>query len=559
MAKPFKPTRACPIPADAEFVDVAGRAHVRIRERGKPILYRVSKDGKQYLRPLKRWYVSYRDANGTIKRVKGFADLKATEQLANELERKADRMQSGFTDPAEEHIRRPLAEHLKDYAAALTAKGGTAAHVVLTVSRIGSLLSGCGFTFFKDADAGRAAEWLNSLRRPSTVPMPEGETFAPSEVAKLLGITGGGLSSTLKRHRLGGTGNGKARRLSRDTVGTLIENATRGTSPATINHYVRAVRGFFRWLLRTHRFGTNPLGTLTLLNANLDVRHARRELTAEELQRLFRAARASARTFRGLTGTDRYFLYLLAAGTGFRANALANLTPNDFDLSPPSPSVTLAARHAKNRKTQVQPLPVDVADALRGYLAERRGNVLVWGGTWHASGRMGEMLRFDLDAAGIAYAVEGPDGPEFADFHSLRHSFLTLGGRSGIDLRTLQELAGHSTPTLTARYTHRRLHDLAGAVDKLPNLVPDFSKSAPLRMTGTDNSVAVPVAVGGRIRGHLSASSGTHAKVTSTKCHISQSLEKRPDGADSHHPAAYRINEDDGTRTRNHRIDSPVL
>ena len=79
------------------------------------------------------------------------------------------------------------------------------------------------------------------------------------------------------------------------------------------------------------------------------------------------------------------------------------------------------------------------------------------------------MLRIDLDTAGIPYVTEGPNGPEYADFHSLRHSYLTLGGRSGIDLRTLMELAGHSKPELTARYSHRRLYDLTGAVGKLPN------------------------------------------------------------------------------------------
>ena len=40
--------------------------------------------------------------------------------------------------------------------------------------------------------------------------------------------------------------------------------------------------------------------------------------------------------------------------------------------------------------------------------------------------------------------MEGPDGPEHADFHSLRHSYLTALGRSGVDLRVQQELAGHS-------------------------------------------------------------------------------------------------------------------
>jgi Phage integrase family len=100
-------------------------------------------------------------------------------------------------------------------------------------------------------------------------------------------------------------------------------------------------------------------------------------------------------------------------------------------------------------------------------------------------GNAAKMMRHDLAAAGIPYAIEGPDGPLFADFHALRHSYLTLGGRAGIDLRTLQELAGHSTPVLTARYSHRRLHDLAGAVEKLPSVL---SAPATARATGTEGA-----------------------------------------------------------------------
>jgi hypothetical protein len=33
-----------------------------------------------------------------------------------------------------------------------------------------------------------------------------------------------------------------------------------------------------------------------------------------------------------------------------------------------------------------------------------------------------EMLRPDLDAAGIPYTIKGPDGLVHADFHSLRRS-----------------------------------------------------------------------------------------------------------------------------------------
>src|SRR5262249_55757873 len=160
-------------------------------------------------------------------------------------------------------------------------------------------------------------------------------------------------------------------------------------------------------------------------------------------------------------GPDRFHLYAAACGTGFRVRALAGLTPKDFDLEGDVPAVILPARLAKNKKVKVQPLPLDVADLLRDYLTGKAPGQSVWPGGW--GDPAAEMLRIDLAAAGIPYAVDGPDGPLYADFHALRHTYLTLGGRAGIDLRTLQELAGHSTPVLTARYSHRRLHDLAGA------------------------------------------------------------------------------------------------
>jgi hypothetical protein len=181
--------------------------------------------------------------------------------------------------------------------------------------------------------------------------------------------------------------------------------------------------------------------------------------------------------------------------------------------------------------------------------------------------------------------VEGPDGPEYADFHSLRHSYLTLGGRSGIDLRTLQELAGHSKPELTARYSHRRLYDLAGAVDKLPNLVPDEAAQvaeAPLLLTGTDGN-AVPFSAQnpcsefsattnkdlGAVRAvppgvpacgigrHLSASNGFRDDVCIANDPVGATPETTKPGADLHRAASTCISEGDGTRTRNHRIDSP--
>ena len=91
--------------------------------------------------------------------------MKATEQLASEMELKASRVRSGFIDPAEEHGLRPLAEHLRDYATALEAKGDTSEHVRKTVALVSALFNGAGFVFPREMDAAKAAEWLNAIRR----------------------------------------------------------------------------------------------------------------------------------------------------------------------------------------------------------------------------------------------------------------------------------------------------------------------------------------------------------------------------------------------------------
>lgn len=351
----------------------------------------------------------------------------------------------------------------------LESKGNTAVHVRQTIGRASALFSGYRFNFPLEADAGKAAEWLNSIRRNRVpVELPEGDAFTPGAVAKLLGISGSAVRAAVLR--LDPSAVGESPQIAACSGRSPRVESSEGVLARNGEPLHPCSQGVFRWLVKAKRLGSNPFEALSLVNSATDVRRARRELNANELRRLFDAAKANKTVYRGLSGQDRYMLYLTAAGTGYRANALANLTPSDFDLA--ETIVTLPARFNKSRKLKVQPLPPDVADALHDYLCDKPAGSPVWGEPWAREHRGAEMLRIDLKAAGIPYSVEGPDGPEYADFHSLRHSYLTLGGRSGIDLRTLQVLARHSKPELTARYTHRHLHDLAGAVAKLPNLVP---------------------------------------------------------------------------------------
>lgn len=241
-------------------------------------------------------------------------------------------------------------------------------------------------------------------------------------------------------------------------------------APQTRNHYLASIKQFCNWLHDSHRLREYPIGLCKPIPVEPDLRRARRELTAEELGRLLAAARGSLETVWGLDGPARAVLYAAACGSGFRAGSLGALTPTNFDLDASPPTITLAARTHKKRKVKTQALPADVAQLLREYLATRPIGLPMWPGTWASHRHAAAMLRVDLTAAGIPYRIDGPNGPLYADFHALRHTYLSIGGRAGIDLRTLQELAGHSTPKLTARYSHRDLADQAAALEKMPAL-----------------------------------------------------------------------------------------
>ena len=59
-----------------------------------------------------------------------------------------------------------------------------------------------------------------------------------------------------------------------------------------------------------------------------------------------------------------------------------------------------------------------MAEALRGYLDGMPRDKAVWLGKWFEDAA--EMLRVDLEAAGIPYRDEAG---QVADFHALRHSY----------------------------------------------------------------------------------------------------------------------------------------
>jgi len=349
MARVYKPKYIKPIPTGAKIIQHKGKPHVRYPCRdGGTVLCKVTKDGQRCLVPWQKWRVEYRDADGIIRRVTGYTDRPATDQLAARLERQAARQQEGMGSGYDEHLRRPLAEHLDDFEKALAAKGNTADYVKLTVTRIRTLTAGCKFQRIGDIRASRVAEWL-------------------------------------------------------------AEQREQGLSVQTSNAYLTGIKGFCRWLVRDRRAPDTPLAHLQGGNVKTDRRHDRRELSLEELQRVLQAARQSEVTCQGFSGIDRAALYATACGTGFRASELASLLPESFDLNTDPPTATVGAGYTKNKRLVVQPLPPDLADLLRAFITDKPAGQPVWPGSWAARRHAAEMLRVALKASAVPYAIDGPD------------------------------------------------------------------------------------------------------------------------------------------------------
>ena len=394
---------------------------------------------KRIKRKSQYWYIDYRTADGERKRVKGYKDRAATNQLAASLEKEAERTDSGMIDRFKEHRKTPLAEHLADFKQSLISGGGTVKNADLKAARIERVFETCGFAFIQDISASRVSDAIGGFRK--TVETVENDDRG-NKIAKTKDL--GPISTQSK------------------------------------NHYLQAVKQFCRWLVRDRRAADSPLAHLS---AGRVVKTApRRAMTAGEIKTLLNTTETGPDR-NGMTGPQRSMLYRLAVETGLRASELAALKISDIDLA--GRAVTLADKHTKNRQGANLPLRADTVERLAAYLAGKTPRTAVF--KMPGIDRISRMIQADLKAAGIDPT---DDGSGKLDFHALRHSFASLLAQSGVDVRTAQSLLRHSTPTLTLGvYTHTLRGSEQSAVDRLPGFdaAPETERQ---KATGTDGKPA---------------------------------------------------------------------
>ncbi|MEC2177018.1 tyrosine-type recombinase/integrase, partial [Bacillus amyloliquefaciens] len=148
---------------------------------------------------------------------------------------------------------------------------------------------------------------------------------------------------------------------------------------------------------------------------------------------------------------DQALLELLYA-TGMRVSECCTLTVSDLDLFMDTVLV-----HGKGRKQRYIPFGSYARDALELYINSGRQCLLEKAKEPHdvlfVNQRGGP-----LTARGIRYILSGlvkkASGTLHIHPHMLRHTFATHLLNEGADLRSVQELLGHSNLSSTQIYTH---------------------------------------------------------------------------------------------------------
>jgi integrase/recombinase XerC len=225
-----------------------------------------------------------------------------------------------------------------------------------------------------------------------------------------------------------------------------------GAQAVTIRRKVAALRMFFRFLVREGEVPSNPARLLRLPKMPQRLPSVP---TAENTNALLDGV--------ALNATERPFpkrdlaLFELLYGCGLRVSELVGLDLEDIDIQ----EHWLRVR-GKGRKERQVPMAGKAWQALDTYIQHRGGTPAERAVFLNHRGQR-------LSARAVRYIVKiyalAMDQDPALHPHSFRHAYATHLLADGADLRSIQELLGHSRLSTTQKYTQVSLTDLMRVYD----------------------------------------------------------------------------------------------
>ena len=229
-------------------------------------------------------------------------------------------------------------------------------------------------------------------------------------------------------------------------IGSLYAS---NNNPRSIQRHLSSAKGFFKFLKKNYLIDTSPF---ELINAPKTPSHLPDVLSPEDVEQLLNFKPCDALEIRDLSIVE------LMYSSGLRVSETANINLDDFEEE-----MTFLRVLGKGSKTRLVPLGRYAVNAINNWVKER-------------SKYCEESSALFINLKGSRLSVRSiqlrlkrlatKQGLPPVHPHMLRHSFATHMLESSGDLRTIQELLGHSSLSTTQIYTKLDYQHLVKIYDK---------------------------------------------------------------------------------------------
>lgn len=216
-----------------------------------------------------------------------------------------------------------------------------------------------------------------------------------------------------------------AKYVENDVKNFLLRKQELGAASQTVNLYLNAIKFYYRSVAGYH--------------GKINIKFAKRTrrlpvvLNRDEVLKVIDS----------LGNVKHKMIIALAYGAGLRVSEVVNLKVVDVDYY----DQLITIRGGKGNKDRVTLLPDKLVSRLKIFTQDKPMNRYVFeserGGKLHSRTAQ-KIFKSGLAKSGVQ---------KVASFHSLRHSFATHLLESGVDIRNIQELLGHSSIQTTQIYT----------------------------------------------------------------------------------------------------------
>ena len=230
-------------------------------------------------------------------------------------------------------------------------------------------------------------------------------------------------------------------KLNKKDIQNYIQKISKSENASSVSRSISTLKSFYKFLELNKYTSLNPLTTITNPKT---VKKLPKILSEEEIEKLLDINLKTDFDYR-----NKAMLELMYS-SGLRVSELINLNVNDIDLS--NASVRIFGKGSKER---IIPLNDYAIDALNNYILNHRRSLFKHGESNYLflNNHGNKMTRQGFFKILEKIAKEKGIKSELSP-HTLRHSFATHLLKHGADLRSIQELLGHSDISTTQIYTH---------------------------------------------------------------------------------------------------------